>query len=386
LIICHIIVGLNVGGAEMMLKRLVDSLQMRAIVQRQIVISLTTIGKVGQLLQASGIEVYGLNIGSVDSILPSVWKLYKLIRSIKPDIVQTWMYHADLLGGLVAKFVGCKNIIWGIRITDISIGTSKITPKIRWFCAKLSKKIPRIIVCVAESSREEHAALGYDAKKMVVISNGFDFSFLQAQSADIEQLRVDCHIDVDDIVIGTVFRFNQAKDPYNFVQAAKLIAIQMPRARFLMVGRDCDDKNTELVSRISATGIADRFILLGERNDVPVCLSVMDVFCLPSRAEGLPNALGEAMAMRKLCVSTDAGDAAFLLGDCGVIVPKQSPQALADGVMKLLALSLSERATLSTRAYDRVTTEFTMTKASKQFEAVYNKLLDKSDCVEAEVM
>lgn len=374
MIICHIIVGLNVGGAEMMLKRLIDSLYMGSLVKRQVVISLTDIGKVGQLLQASGIEVYELNIGSMKSIFPSVWKLYRIIRSIKPDIVQTWMYHADLFGGIVAKLAGCKHIIWGIRNTDISLGAKKMTVKLRWICAKFSGFIPNVIICVAEKARKEHIKLGYAAEKIVVIPNGYDFSTLQADHADVELFRVANGLRADNTVIGFVARFNRGKDPLTFVRSAALIANLVPHARFLMVGRNCDYQNKELTSWIESTGHLDRFILLGERKDVPVCLKSMDVFCLSSLTEGFPNALAEAMAMRKLCVTTDVGDSASLIQDCGIVVPQQNPQALADGVMSLLALSSNDRIELESRAHERVVTEFSISKITTCFESIYSQL------------
>ena len=182
----------------------------------------------------------------------------------------------------------------------------------------------------------------------------------------------------DELVVGTVARFNPAKDPHNFVQAACLVAAQIPHARFLMVGKNCDKKNSELMEWIEATGFSDRFILLGERNDVNVCLAVIDVFCLASVNEGFPNALGEAMAMHKPCVATNVGGAGFLLGDCGIIVPKKNPKELAVGIMTCLSLSAEDRKALGLRAHQRVTTEFTMIKVRERFGMVYSSLLEKN--------
>ena len=375
MIICHIIVGLNIGGAELMLKRLIDSLKMDPRIKRQIVISLTTIGPVGQELQASGVEVYELNIQSFNTSLLGVWTLYKMIRVIRPDIIQTWMYHADLLGGVIGRLAGCKNIVWGIRNTDISIGASPATIKIRWVCAKWSRCIPRMIFCVAEEARRAHVQLGYVSEKMVVIPNGFDFSAFEVSSADIERLKTTYGIQAGDVVIGSIARFNLGKDPYNYVQAAGLIAAKIPNAWFLMVGRNCDYRNHQLTTWIESTGFSERFILLGERKDVPVCLALMDVFCLSSITEGFPNVLGEAMFMQKLCVTTDAGDAAFLLGNCGVVVPKRNSRKLADGVLQLLALSDAEREKIGSCASKRVITEFSIETIKEYFVSFYCQLV-----------
>ncbi len=120
-----------------------------------------------------------------------------------------------------------------------------------------------------------------------------------------------------------------------------------------------------------------RFVLAGESKDVPLCLAAMDVFCLHSRNEGFPNVLAEAMAMGLPCVTTDVGDAAMLLGDCGHVVPKQDAAALADGVTRLLQLDPLARQALGQRARARVLAQFTIAATRTGFEAVYQRLLNE---------
>src|SRR5690554_3869677 len=112
--IIHIIIGLNVGGAELMLKRLVLASQEKGKFQHE-VISLTDLGVIGCDLRKAGIPVHILNMKSVLSLLKTYFSLKKLLKQLKPDVVQTWMYHADFIGGLAAKSLGVDNIIWGIR-------------------------------------------------------------------------------------------------------------------------------------------------------------------------------------------------------------------------------------------------------------------------------
>lgn len=372
--IMHIIVGLDVGGAELALKRLVESHQSDSR-YRHAVVSLTTVGQVGTQLQAIGIDVRALGMRGVLDVPMTLWRLVRLMQSQQPDIVQTWMYHADLMGGLAARLAGCKNVVWGIRATEVAAGSSRATAWVRWLCARWSAWIPRTIVCVAKTSRRVHEALGYSAARMVVIPNGFDLKHLQVTPDHVHTLRLECGFTVDDVVVGTLGRFNAAKDQHNFVRAAALLGQQFPGVKFLMVGRGCDATNAGLMSWIAAAGLTHRFVLLGERNDAPVCLAAMDVFCLSSRAEGFPNVVGEAMAMRRACVVTDVGDAAYLLGSCGVVVPKEDARALADGLTQVLSLSTAERAALGQRAHARIAAEFTMDRTRQCFEAVYAQVL-----------
>jgi len=372
--VCHVIVGLNVGGAELMLNRLVQS-HLPSVEYEHVVISLTALGSVGARLQAQGVEVQVLNLRGAWDVLPKLAGLTKIIRKSRPDIVQTWMYHSDLVGGFAARMAGIKNVIWGIRTTDVSAGGSRATGVVRWLCARLSRWIPHTIICAAEASRRVHVKLGYRADLMVVVPNGFDLPRLQATPEQVDGLRSVCGFSADTVVVGTLGRFNAVKDPHNFVRAAGLLARENQRVQFLMVGRDCDAANAELMGWIKATGCADRFVLLGERSDVPVCLAAMDVFCLSSRTEGFPNVVGEAMAMRKACVVTDVGDAAYLLGECGVVVPKEDFSALAEGMSKLVSLSTPDRIELGERAHARIATEFTMDRTRERFEAVYANVL-----------
>jgi glycosyltransferase involved in cell wall biosynthesis len=374
--VLHIIIGLDVGGAEMMLKRLVES-HAGNLAYRHVVVSLADIGKLGPQLQSNGVKVYSLGMRSALGIPLVLWRLVRLIRVSRPDIIQTWMYHADLLGGLAARMAGNRHVIWGIRTTDVRAGGSSATVIVRWLCARLSNWVPQMIVCAAEASRQSHIAVGYDAKKMVVVPNGYDFSWLKASFEERQSLRHQCGINQNDVVVGSLGRFHAVKDQENFVRAASLLAPQYPQLRFLMLGRGLDWDNAQLVDWIVSTGFKDRFILLGERKDVPQCLAAMDIFCLHSRTEGFPNVLAEAMAMGLPCITTDVGDAAMLLADTGVVVPKENSAALAQGVEKLLALDLDARHALGMRAKARVEAEFSMARARERFEEIYRQVLNK---------
>lgn len=374
--VLHIIIGLNVGGAEMMLKRLVESNRGNPVYQH-VVVSLTDKGTLGAQLQANGVEVYSLGMRSSLAIPLVLWRLVHLIRALRPNIVQTWMYHADLLGGLAARLAGNRYVIWGIRTTEIRARGSLATVIVRWFCARFSSWVPSIIICAAEASRRSHIAVGYDAKKMRVVPNGYDLSWLKASAGERQSLREQCGIAQNDVVLGSLGRFHADKDQESFVRTAGLLVTQFPQLRYLMVGRGLDWNNAQLVEWIAKAGCKDRFVLLGERKDVPQCLAAMDIFCLHSRTEGFPNVLAEAMAMGLPCITTDVGDAAVLLANTGVVVPSGDSAALAQGVGQLLALNQAGRRTLGVKAKVRVEAEFSMARARERFEEIYRQILNK---------
>lgn len=333
--IVHIIIGLNVGGAELMLKRLVLHSQEKKEFQHS-VISLTDIGVIGIDLRSKGIAVYTLDMKSMLSLSRTFVRLRKLLKEIQPDVVQTWMYHADFLGGLAAKSVGVKNIIWGIRTTDVSQGSSTLTVHLSKLCAKLSYHIPNSIICAAHVSKDYHTGIGYDESKMVVIPNGFDLKSLIATDEDGLEIRRENNLSTDDIVIGSIGRFNHVKNQKLFVDVAAILLKEHPSLKFMIVGKENTVENTELMSWINNYNIADNFILLGQRDDIPKCFKAMNVFCLHSKTEGFPNVLVEAMANGVKCISTDVGDAKRIIGNYGYLVPKDDLKSLSSNIQRVI--------------------------------------------------
>jgi|TARA_R100001143_G_C3360873_1_gene135503 glycosyltransferase involved in cell wall biosynthesis len=372
--ITHVIIGLNIGGAELMLARLIETQRRTAPRLRHRVISLTSLGEIGQQLQAQGIEVTALGMSSAIRGPATLWQLTRLLRQERPDMVQTWMYHADLIGGIAAWMAGIRAIIWGIRTTDITKGGSRVTRAIRWLCARLSRHIPMRIVCAADVSLRKHSDVGYDSARMLVIPNGIAIERMTATPEAVVALRREYGLTPSNRVVGMVGRFNTVKGQEDFVASTRRIASACPEARFMMVGLGCDLQNPQFKVLITQSAAADRFVLMGKRTDVPVCLAAMDVFVLPSRTEGFPNVLAEAMAMARPCVATDVGDARKVLGDSGFVVPPEKPDALANAVLAMLNASDEMRAAYGASAQHRVETEYTMVRSAQGFEALYDSV------------
>ena len=374
--VLHVIVGLDVGGAELMLLRLITSQVQVGIVEHRVV-SLTTMGEVGSRLQQMGVPLHTLEMRGALSAIRVFIRLLLLIRRAQPDVVQTWMYHADLLGGLAARVAGVGKVIWGIRTTDAMAGGSQITGLVRKLCAWLSPIVPHRIVCAAEASRRTHIGVGYDAAKMTIIPNGYDLSAMESSWQQKTTLRLQCSIGSNDVVVGYLGRFHPAKDQENFVRAVGLLASKNLNVKFMMVGRHLDADNRELNGWISATGHADRFILLGEKSNPAVCLAAMDIFCLSSLTEGFPNVVAEAMAMGLPCVVTDVGDSALLVSDTGVVVPKEDSPALAAGLQQIINLPAAQRIAMGQRARQIVVSKYSLASASAAFESVYKAVLSE---------
>ena len=356
----------------MLLKRLL--LVDKSAQSKSVIVSLGALGSVGAELRALGFNVQTLNLSKIWQVPKVVLKLTKLTRNYKPDIIHTWLYHADLIGTLAAIFARVKLIIWGIHTTEVG---SFSTAVVRRICAMLSYFFPSRIMCIAEASKNKHISIGYCSKKIQLFHNGLDFSKLQATKEERDKFRLDLGIDESAIVVGSLGRFHPVKGYDVFINAAVLLLHEFRNVRFLLIGKDLNRLNEELIGWINSTGFTERFILLGERSDVAICLSAMDIFCLHSRSEGLPTALAEGMAMALPCVATDVGDAGILLGNTGVLVKAVDPEVLANGLKQLITLTREERSRIGRLASERVRSKYTIEKTYDEFSKVYSELIDE---------
>jgi glycosyltransferase involved in cell wall biosynthesis len=329
--IAHVITGLRQGGAETVLLRLVTHLTDF----EHHVISLTDAGDLGPAFVEAGIPVIPLQLSALwPSIHQLVWHLYRL----KPDVVQTWMYHGDLLGCLAARTLGHKNIIWNIR-------NSTLDPQNKWttratvkLCARLSNFIPRKIITCSQQAQKVHEDLGYASDKFRVIPNGIDCKAFRPHAPWRHRIRASLNLASDTPVIGTVARFDPQKDFPTFIKAAQQIASHNPKVRFMLIGPGCHQDNPELSQWIQQANLAESFILTGPRQDIPELLNALDLFVLSSAyGEAFPNVIAEAMACGIPCVATTIGDTTEIIGDTGLVVPPGDPAALAAACLQVLA-------------------------------------------------
>jgi glycosyltransferase involved in cell wall biosynthesis len=370
--VIHIIAGLNDGGAEHVLFRLVTSMND----VEHTVISLTDFGKYGPKLKRSNIHVISLGMPRGWVTLKGLWMLYSTLKKKQPDVVQTWMYHADLLGGLVAKFAGCKSIYWGIRHSNL---TKKANPKSTLFvaklCALLSPFVPTKIISCAERSVKIHKDFGYKGR-FVVIPNGFDTHKYSLNSNARHLIRDELNIR-NKLVCGFVARWNPQKDHLNLLRATKLIKNTYPDILVLLIGTDCDNLNHALLALISDLDIKDNIVLLGRRSDVPAIMNALDLHVLSSSSgEAFPNVVAEAMASGTPCVVTDVGDAAMIVGETGWVVPTDDPKSLAGALNQAFNEMDDHKAWISRKKLcsKRVQDNFDLDLMVQRYRDVWNKL------------
>jgi len=326
--IIHIITGLNDGGAEHTLFKICkyDTLN------KHIVISLTGHGKYFFLLKKLGIKVYNL-----DANFFSIYKFFfliRLLRFLKPNLVQTWLVHADFIGGIAARLAGIKNVVWNIRYSNLERGKAKLTTVlIIKILSKLSFLIPKLIVIVSKRAKKIYEMKGYDKKKLVFIPNGYDLSSLTINEPKKNFFHRKYNIKKKVPLIGNVARYDPKKDHSNLINALSLIRSKNIDFFCVLVGSNIDQNNIELVSQIKRLKLSNYVKLYGQNKNIAEVMNGLDVYIQSSSyGEGFPNVVAEAMACGTPCVVTDVGDAALIVNKNGWIVPPNNSIKLANAI------------------------------------------------------
>lgn len=370
----HIITSLNDGGAEAVLYRLCE----HDVQSKKIVVCLSGVGKYSSLLEKLNIEVYSLNMSPIRPSVLALFKLVSILRSYKPNLIQTWMYHGNFFGSLGAIIAGSKNIVWGIHHTNLEpCKTKRATIWIAKVLAKLSWKLPSKIVLCAERAFEVHESLGFDGSKIRVIPNGYDpRQFLPDDGRRI-RIRRELELSNDVVLIGCVGRFNPEKDHGNLLRALKQIKMRRIAFKCVFIGTNMDLNNRDLTSQIEALELSKEVILLGSRTDIPSIMNAIDLHVLPSSGEAFPNVVAEAMLCGTPCVVTDVGDAAYIVGKTGWVVPPRNSTALAAAINDAIhEMTLASWVFRKVNARQRILTNFSIDRMVTNYRELWMEVIN----------
>jgi len=374
--IIHIITGLSIGGAEQALYNLLKG----GLAERfdNCVISLRDTGPMGLKISLLGVPVIALNMHAKKLPLAELVKLIRIIREFRPDLIQGWMYHGNLISSFSRVVaLGKPALVWNVRhsLSDLSqekIATQQVIRINRWFSFGAD-----VILYNSHRSREQHEAFGFSKVGAKVIPNGIDTHIFSFSSKDRKYIRSKLGIPENACVVGHMARLHPMKDHAIFIQAAKSLSDRYQNLYFLLSGRDVSYDNI-MLSQLLSSQVRHRFYFLGERNDVHKLMSAIDIFCLSSAwGEGFPNVLGEAMATSIPCVATDVGDSSLVVNKTGIIVPPCDVNALEEGIESLLTISSEDRISLGRSALERIEINYKLSKIVENYSSLYNKLVKK---------
>lgn len=367
--IVHVIIGLNGGGAENFLYRLVHNQVLRG--KSVTVVSLTDLGLLGNKFLELGVTVNCLGLDGFHRFWFVLLRLRRLLINLQPTIVQSWMYHADFLCSLALLKTNIRHI-WSVRCTDIPKG-SILTYALMKVCAVLSYFRPDKICYVANAAMLSHHNYGYSKSKSVVIHNGYDFTNFRVSNVARNEIREYFNVPPDTVVFGTLGRFHSDKGQDLFLDAFSNLNVN---AMLFLIGTGCVDTNSILVEKIRKLGLEGRVKLLGNQNDVVAFLSALDIYVMPSRTEGFPNALAEAMAIGLPCVATQVGDTEFM-SNGNVIMCKPDVSSLTQAITKIYALTGDERNALGHASSIFIRNSFSISNIEKKYSELYCKVVGK---------
>ncbi len=369
--VVHVITGLGLGGAEMMLYKVLAQRDPARYTTE--VIALSDAADLRPRIEALGVTVTMLGLSGAAGTPGAVMRLRRLFRQRRPGVVQTWMYHADLLGGLAARSAGVP-VVWDIQGSNLDPGsTRRLTRAIAGWCARLSSRVPARIIACGHSTARTHVALGYDERRIVVIPNAVDTTAFRPDDAARVSVREELRLPADAFLVGMGARLDPQKDHQTLFEAWGRVEATAGRdAHLVLFGKDLLPGHPQVQAWMTAAG-ASRVHLLGPRSDVARLFAACDVACLSSAyGEGLPNVVAEAMSCAVPCVVTDVGDSAWVVGETGEVVPPRSPDRFAGALRHFYRLGAPGRRAAGLAARRRIEDHFDVRVAAAEYYRVYD--------------
>lgn len=307
-------------------------------------------------LSGCGAEV--VKLGARRYLDPSAWRrLFSLLLSSRPDIIQTNMPELSLPVRLLALFMP------GVRVIHAVQNPFSSEP---WYWRFLNTRTfflcDRVIFC-SESMRE---AAGYGGGKFLTVQNSMEIESAVPGSG----LRGEFGIGRDEKVICCVARLTRQKGQDILIRAIAILSAQRANIRLLLAG---DGEDAEDLRRLALElGVSGKVSFLGRRSDISSILAASDIYAASSRWEGLGLSLGEAMLAGLPCVGTAISGHADILKDgvTGTTVPPEDPSALAAGIARLLD-DPTEAGRLAAAARELIKAGFTAESMAKKYERVY---------------
>jgi len=360
--VMHVITGLDTGGAETQLVLLAETRKEKGA--EDIVVSLIPGGALRARLEGVGVAVHDLGIQRGRPSLAGLLRLRSLIRRTKPQIVQSWMYHADLIAAFALRFSGRRRqtpLIWGIRCSDMKLANyGRGLGRTVRLCARYSH-LADMVVANSEAGLHAHHDLGYRPQHSRVIDNGIDTVRYRPDAVLRAEVRAELGIGADAPLVAHVARVDPMKDHQTLLSAMR----DLPDVELLLIGLGTES----LAARPGWYG-------LGRRSDVARLLSASDLIVSSSAyGEGFSNALAEGMAAGLPAIATDVGDAARIVGDAGRIVPPGDAKALAEAIRELAFEPPEAHAKRCLVARGAIEKRFSVAANLAAFEQVYASLV-----------
>jgi glycosyltransferase involved in cell wall biosynthesis len=322
--------SLEAGGAERQLVVLANALALRG---HDVCVALFRArGSLRGLLEP-GVSVHDLKKKGRADLVGFLYRLWRLVQREKPDVIYSFLGVPNLSTIFLKALSPALPVVWGVRASDMDLSRYGALSRLCFFAEMALSRFADRIIVNSEAGGEYAASKGVPDDLITVVPNGFDGVLFVPDKAQGAALRRDWGCPDTDVLIGIVARLDPMKDHETFLRAARLAKDRDPDLRFVGVGDGHLRGRLEDLSR--QLGLSDDLVWAGAHSDMPAVYNALDILCLSSITEGFPNVLGEAMSCGVPCVATDVGDAAHIVGDTGLVVPKRNPEALAEAMVRM---------------------------------------------------
>jgi glycosyltransferase involved in cell wall biosynthesis len=359
----YLITELNVGGAERALAQLLAGLD-RDRFEPVVACLYGSSSPVAASIRARGIPVLDLGMAHKWQ-LGSFWRLYRSLQEERPDILHTWLFHANVTGRVLGRLAGVPVVVCGER-------TMGMESHWRYLVNRLTLFLADRVVCVSEQVAAFCARrIGLSPDKAVVIPNGVEFPGPSAQLTK-QAAREALGLSTDKTLIGTVARL----DPVKRLDVLLTALALLDDAHAIIVGYGSEEQRLKAMAE--DLGLEARVQFVGYQQDVWPWLAACDVFALSSDWEGMPNAVLEAMGMGVPVVATAAGGTQDVVADgrTGLLVPRGDSAALAAALERLIGDSTLRR-TMGAEGRRRARACFSAEQMVQRTLALYAELLDR---------
>ncbi len=332
--IVFLIRSLDVGGAEQQLLEMTRGLQRKGHDVRVLVFYPG--GPLTAPLSAANIPVISLDKKGRWDVFPFMNRLLAVLRDQRPDYLYAFLGVSCILSVVVRRFIPRLKIVWGVRAGYMDLTQYDLISRFIYRLECRFSKYADLIIANSHAGREYAIANKFPSGKTIVVANGIDTERFKPLHEEGARTRKEWNVEPHEKLIGLVARLDPMKDHPTFLRAASLIAKKRHNVKFVCVGDGPENYEQELYRLAISSGLEGRLIWAGARKDMPSVYNAFNVAVLSSYGEGFPNVVGEAMACAVPCVVTNVGDAAWIVGETGMVVKPQDANALAAGIDEML--------------------------------------------------
>jgi glycosyltransferase involved in cell wall biosynthesis len=333
--ILFLIRSLERGGAERQLVMLASGLRRQGWLVT--VACFYAGGPFQRDLEHAGVHVINLAKRGRWDMFGFLWRLMRMFRKTRPDIVHGYLPVSNILSLLVRLSRPSSLVVWGVRASNVDFSRYDwLSRVIFWLQCRLARYADLSIVN-SSAGMEHHVVRGFPQGAMRVIQNGIDTSHFRFDPAGRERMRHAWGVPQSAVLVGLVGRVDPMKDHPTFLRAAARLILTDPRWWFVCVGDGAPEDMARLSKQATELGLEQRLIWAGACDNMSAAYSAFDMAASSSCGEGFPNVVAEAMACGRPCVVTDVGDSARIVGEFGVVVPPRDAAALSDGICRLHA-------------------------------------------------